>query len=356
MATAPEASVSPWKRELVEELKRKFDKYPAVGVLDISGIPAKQFQQIREILRGKAEIKVSRKVLLQLALRKASEEHPGLEDLAERLEGSSALIFTELNPFKLWKLLKENRTSAPAKPGMEAPRDIVIPEGETNFSPGPIVGELQQAGVKARIQAGKVVVLEDSTIAEEGEPIQEEQVGVLSRFGIEPREIGFELRAAYEDGTVFSKDMLEVDEEKTFQDVQNAYMNALRLSFGVKFPTIQTITGMVGQAYSEAHNLALNASIFNSETAPKLLGEASSEMLALGSIIASENPGAIGDELSSMLSVRETAEKSKKEKIGEEKPKEEAVEESEEEAEDKKEEKEEIEEEEPEAGLGGLFE
>lgn len=343
MAASQEASIAPWKRDLVEGLKEKFEKYPVVGVLDISGIPAPQFQEIREVLRGEAEIKVSRRVLLRIAIEKASEDEPELEELADYLEGPSALIFTDMNPFKLWKLLEENRTYAPAKTGMESPRDIVIPEGETEFSPGPIISELQQAGVKARIQAGKVVVLEDSKIVEEGESISEEVVGVLSRFDIEPREIGFELMAAYEDGTVFPGDMLIVDEEKTLSDIQAAYMNSLNLSYEIQFPTEQTVRIMLGQASSEAHNLALNASIFTSGTIPHILNKVHSEMINLASVLASENPDAIGEKLSSTISTQKTAVSTKKE---EEKPKEEEVEE---ETIEEKEEEEAV-------GMGGLFE
>lgn len=350
MSATPEASVAPWKRELVNELQKKFEKYPVVGILDIAGIPAKQFQQIRDLLRNKAEIKVSRKVLLRIAIEKASEDQPELEKLADYLEGPSALIFTEMNPFKLWKLLEENRTSAPAKVGMEAPDDIVIPEGKTGFSPGPVVGELQRAGVKARIQAGDVVVLEDSKIVEEGEEVSEDVVGVLSQFGIEPREIGFEMRAAYSGGTVFPGETLRVDEEETEVNIQTAYVNALGLAREIRFPTSQTVPFMIAEANSQAQNLALNASIFTSETVPQILSKAHSQMFNLSSHISSLNPEALGEELKSILTtevVSAEEETLKEEKTEEEKPKEEPEEKIEEEK---------IEEEESTASLGGLFE
>ncbi len=297
-----EASVASWKRELVQELQEKFEKYPVVGILDIQGIPAPQFQQMRDLLRGKAEIKVSRRVLLQIAIEERSEEDPELEELAEHLEGPSALIFTEMNPFKLWKLLEENRTTAPAKPGMESPRDIVIPEGDTEFDPGPVVGELQSAGVKARIQAGKVVVLEDSTIVKEGEEISEEEVQVMSRFGIEPREIGFEVEAAYEDGVVFSGDMLEIDEEETRSDLENASTRAMALSMSVKYPTRQNINSIVAQGHSEALTVATEGSVIIPETVSKFLKKASTEMYNLASAVSSEEDEALDEELSSKLS------------------------------------------------------
>lgn len=345
MATTPEASVAPWKREFVGELKEKLESYPVVGILDISEIPAPQFQKMRDLLRGQSEIQVGRRVLLRIAVEKASEEKPELRELTDYLEGPCGLILTSMNPFKLWKLLDDNRTFAPAKVGMKAPEDIVIPEGETDFSPGPIIGELQRAGVKARIQAGKVVVLEDSKIVEEEEPITEEVAGVLSRFGIEPREIGFEIKAAYSDGTIFPGDTLVVDEEETLSNIQTAYMNSLNLSFEIQFPTEESVRLMFGRAFSQAHNLALNASIFTSATAQEFLSKAFSEMLNLASALNSEDPEAIGDELGARLSDQKSAERTKKEK---KKPKEEAEERKGEEKEEK--------EEESTAGLGGLFE
>ena len=56
------------------------------------------------------------------------------------MEGQSALIFTDMNPFKLFKILEDSKTPAPAKPGAIAPADIVVPRGDTGSAPGPILG------------------------------------------------------------------------------------------------------------------------------------------------------------------------------------------------------------------------
>ncbi len=356
MSAKPEASIAQWKRELVDELEDKFDEYSAIGILDIQGIPAKQFQEIRDILRGKAEIKVSRKVLLRIAVEKVEEEYENLEELKDYLEGPSALIFTDMDPFRLKKLLDENSTTAPAKPGMAAPEDIVIPEGDTDFDPGPIVGELQGAGINARIQGGKVVVLEDSTVVEEGEAISEDVAGVLSRFDIEPREIGFDLKAAYADGTVFSKEVLTVNDEEELERLKAASQRAIKLAFGVDYPNERTVTSMVSEAASKSMNLAVNADVYNSETAPKILAKANQNMLTVSAKIASENSEALSEELKDKVTSPQAQEDVQEGELEEEK--EEAVEEeeTEEEKEDKKEEKQQDENSEGgEAGLGGLF-
>lgn len=343
MANA-QAKVAEWKRELVKELSQKFDKYPTIGILDIEGIPAPQFQEIRSLLRDKAEIKVSRTVLLRIAIEKTTQGENGLIDLTEYLKGPCALIFTDMNPFKLWKVLEENKTNAPAKPGMKSPRDIVIPAGETEFPPGPIIGELQRAGIKARIQAGKIVVLEDSKIVEKGEEISEEVSGVLSKFGIEPREIGFELIAAYEGGTVFPGDMLVVDEEGTIKRIKTAFMNSLSLSLEITYPMKSNMSLLISKANAQSRSLALNASIPTPKLMPELLGKAIIEMNNLAVIISSKDSEALDEELRSRLTSSRPV-KSGREKV---KTKEEPEE---------KGEKEEIEkDEEEEVGLGGLFE
>ena len=357
MSSKPEANVASWKRDLVQDLKEKFEEYSAVGILDISGIPAKQFQQIRDLLRGKAEIKVSRKVLLRIGVEKVCDDYEGLEDLIDHIEGPSALVFTDMDPFKLKKLLDDNSTTAPAKPGMSSPKDIVIPEGDTDFDPGPIVGELQSAGINARIQAGKVVVLEDSTVVEEGEEITSEKAGVLSRFDIEPREIGFDLKAAYADGTVFSEDVLSVDEEEKLDKLKTASQNAMKLSLEVDYPTEENIAFIVNDAVSDSRSLAWDSKVFNSEMMPKIIGEAKSHMMSLASVLSSEGPEALDDELDEKLSEGVVSEKEEQEEPETEGEETEEQSEKDEGTEDKKDEKQEKENNEGgEADLGGLFE
>ncbi len=50
-------------------------------------------------------------------------------------------------------MLEKTKTKMAARPGETAPEDIVVSKGPTGFRPGPIVGELQQAGIPAAIEA-----------------------------------------------------------------------------------------------------------------------------------------------------------------------------------------------------------
>lgn len=316
--------VAPWKQEVVGELVEKLERYPVVGVLDIADLPAAQFQQMRRKLRKQAEIIVSRNTLLKLSLEQAVERKDSkLEELIDHLSGPNALIFAHVNPFKLNRILRESKINAPAKPGSRSPRDIVIPAGETDFAPGPVVGDLQRVGIKARIQAGRVVILEDCPILKEGDVISKEVADALAKFGIHPLELGLKLRAAYEAGIVYSGEILEIDEKLVIGQFQEASVSALNLAVNVNYPTSMTISLMIVKASAAAQNLALNAYLPISQVMPALLALARAEMLGLATAVGTKDQRALDEELKTMLGISPPAE-AKPEEKPEEEPKPEA--------------------------------
>ncbi len=268
--------VADWKSTAVNRIAKNASKYKVIGVTPISGTPSKQFQQIRKKLGKDIEIIVTRNTLVKRALKKA-----GLENFAEHVKGPSALIFTNLNPFKLQGILNENKTHAPPKPGSKAPMEIIIPAGDTPFAPGPIIGELQGVGIKAKIEKGKIVVTEDSLVAKEGTVITQQLANVLGRMGITPVEIGFSLSAAYEDGVIYPGELLDIDKKKTIADIQTAYTNSFNLAFNAGMANKATIKLMIQKTYNETRALALKAKIMTKESVSQILLEANAQMLAL---------------------------------------------------------------------------
>ncbi|MEM3421369.1 MAG: 50S ribosomal protein L10 [Candidatus Hadarchaeum sp.] len=291
-----------WKQEVVAELKKLIERYPVIGVLDIADLPASQFQQMRQRLKGQAEIVVAKNTLVSLAVREMSKtKDPKLSELTSFLRGQTGVIFTEMNPFKLSKLLRDSKISAPAKPGAKAMKDVVIPAGETDFSPGPVVGELQRVGIKARIQAGKVVILEDCHLLKAGDTISKEIADVLPKFGIMPLELGLKLRAAYEKGMIFAGEALEIDEKKTLEQLKLGSLNAFNLALNINYPTALTIGLMIVKANIAAQNLAINACLPVTEVLPLLLAKANAEMRGLAAAIGSRNSQALDEELRNAL-------------------------------------------------------
>ena len=295
------AHVAEWKKEEVSELKGLIDSYDVVGIVDLLNIPAIQLQEMRKSLNGKAVIRMSKKNLIDLALEDCNADKTNIVGLSDYMDGQVAVIATEMNPFKLYKILEDSKTAAPAKPGSIATDDIIIPEGDTGFEPGPFLGELQQVGIPARIDKGKIVVSKETVLVEAGEEVSKEVASTLSRMDINPMEVGIDLKAVYEDEAIYTSDVLAIDEEETLADIQSAFTRAFNLSVNAAIPTEETISTIISLAYNRAINVAMEGGVMTSETSEPLIGLAQAKMLSLASLVA-DVEGALDEELAEKVS------------------------------------------------------
>ncbi len=337
------AHVAEWKKKEVEELAKILKSYPVIALVDVANVPAYPLSKMREKLRGKALLRVSRNTLIELAIRKAAQElgKPELEKLIEYIQGGAGILATEMNPFKLYKLLEESKTPAPAKPGVPVPRDVIIPAGPTSIAPGPLVGEMQALGIPARIEKGKVSIQKDYQVLKAGEVITPQLARILNALGVEPLEVGLNLLAAYEDGLVYTPEVLAIDEGTYLEMLQKAYMQAFNLSVNIAYPTSQTIEAIIQKAYLGAKNVAVEAGYITKDTVEDIFGRAFRVVL----LIAQNLPEELLDE-----KTKELLNQQAQIAVAAQPPQEEKVEEAEEE-----EEEEEASEEEALAGLGALF-
>ncbi|RQG91409.1 50S ribosomal protein L10 [Natrarchaeobius halalkaliphilus] len=282
-----------WKKEEVEELQNLIDDYESVGVVGITGIPSKQLQDMRRGLHGTAVVRVSRNTLQVHAL-----EDAGLDDLVTHVEGQVGLVATDDNPFTLYKELEASKTPAPINEGEVAPNDIVIPEGDTGVDPGPFVGDLQGIGANARIEDGSIQVMEDSTVLEAGGEVSVDLANVLNELGIEPKEVGLDLRAVIADGVLFDPDDLDIDVEAYESDVSTAVARARNLSVNASYPTATTASTLIAKATGEAKSLGLHAAIEDEELMPDLVSKADAQLRALAAQIDDEE--ALPEELQNL--------------------------------------------------------
>ncbi|MBU4536194.1 MAG: 50S ribosomal protein L10 [Euryarchaeota archaeon] len=334
------AHVAEWKKEEVKDLTELINGYEVVGIANLSDIPARQLQKMRQSLWDKATIRMSKKTLISLALEDSNNKKDNINILSNHMDGQPALIFTDMNPFKLFKILEDSKTAAPAKAGAVPSEDIVVPKGDTGFPPGPILGELQQIGIPAKIDKGKIVVQKDQVVVKAGEEVSAKVAGILTRLDIQPMEVGIDLKAAYENETVYTADLLTIDEEQTLSDIQRAFAQAFNLSVNAVIYTKESMPAIIQNAATKSLNLAFNASVLTSKTTEMLLSKAYSQMLAVAAEASGKDSDAVDEELLEKLASSATPAPAAEEKK-EEKPDED--------------EEEEEQEEDAAAGLGALF-
>jgi len=285
-------TIPQWKQEEVADIVEMIESYDSVGIVDITGIPSRQLQDMRRDLYGTAELRVSRNTLVERALEEVGE---GLEQLTDYVSGQVGLIGTSENPFGLFQQLEASKTPAPINAGEVATDDIVIPEGDTGVDPGPFVGDLQSVGANARIQDGSIKVMEDSTVLEAGEAVSADLSNVLSELGIEPKEVGLDLRAVYAEGVRFEPDELELDVEEYRADIEAAAARGRNLAVNASYPTEQTAPTLLQTARGDAKSLGLRAAIESPDLADDLVSKADAQVRALAAQV--DDPEALPEDL-----------------------------------------------------------
>ncbi|MBD3318788.1 50S ribosomal protein L10 [Candidatus Woesearchaeota archaeon] len=271
----PKPHINPEKVEQLNKALTLINNNPIIGVVNMQNLPARQLQIMKEQLRDKVTLFMTKRRLLRIAFQKSDKK--GLDALEDYLQGMPALLVTKDNPFTLYKAIKKNKSPAPAKAGQVATKDIIVKAGPTPFAPGPIIGELGSIGLKAGIDGGKVAIKEDKVVCKEGEVISEELASILTRLDINPMEIGLDLLGVYENGTLYPKKLLDIDEEEFLDDLKRAGANALALAMETGIPTTETTQALLVKAARESMALASSQDILTKDTVGTMLAKAQSQ-------------------------------------------------------------------------------
>ncbi|AKB18947.1 MULTISPECIES: 50S ribosomal protein L10 [unclassified Methanosarcina] len=296
--------VPQWKKDEIKNIKELIQSHKVFGMVGIEGILATKIQKIRRDLKDVAVLKVSRNTLTERALNQLGETIP---EMSKYLDKQTALVFTNESPFKLYKLLEQTKTPSPIKAGAITPTDITVQKGPTSFPPGPILGEFQSAGIPASIEAGKVAIKETKVVCKAGEAVPQKLATMLAKLEIYPLIVGLDMRAAYDEGTIYEPELLAIDEGKYFSDIISAVQNAFNLSVNTAYPTSTTIGTLLAKAHAEAKNLGVNAVILEPGVMDALLAKAHVQMTSVASKAADKDTNAVDEDLRGVLGAAASA-------------------------------------------------
>lgn len=252
----PTAHVSKKKKREVSYLKELLQGHNVILIADLTSLPSAQLQSIKTKLKKDLKIRVTKKRLLKIAIEELKQE----KDLTSLIpyidKAMPALLVTDKDPFSIYTAIKKSKSFVAAKPGQIAPSELAVEPGPTNFPPGPIIGELGQAGIIAAVEAGKVVVKRRSILAKAGEPISTKAAGMLAKLGVQPIEIGLNVVVALESGVVYDKSVLDVDPETYVKNLLQAHYEAVSLAIGVSYITKDSVKILLSKAHRELLSLS----------------------------------------------------------------------------------------------------
>jgi large subunit ribosomal protein L10 len=240
------------KTQQLAELTGLIEQSNVIGIVKISSIGTRQLQGIKRSLSGQASVKVVKNTLVKKAAEKVGVKKRGIDQLTPLLNGQNAFIFTNMSPYRLAMIFSKSKVKAPAKAGSMALNDVIVPAGNTGFTPGPIISQLGEVKLPTRVEGGSIWITRDTVVAAKGEKISQTLAIILSRLGIEPFEVQLRLAAAYDNGEILPASVLDLDEEKMINEIREAYKSAINLSVYAGIVSSDTITMLLAKGEGEA--------------------------------------------------------------------------------------------------------
>ena len=247
-------TVSESKIKIVEEISEKIKSTRTTLIASCKNLPGEQFHEIKKSLRGKAEIKVAKKNIINRSIDNIEKGY--IKNLKKELKADIVVFFSDLDPFELSALLSENQSPAKARLGDIAPDDIEIEPGPTELIPGPAISELSSVGLKVKVKEGKLEITRGAVVAKKGEKITAEVANVLGKLNMKPMKVGFIPIAAYDskDDKVYIG--IKIDKEETLETLKDFIKKALGFAINIDYATKETISYFIAKASTEEKALS----------------------------------------------------------------------------------------------------
>jgi large subunit ribosomal protein L10 len=274
------------KRLMYQQLQQLPKEYSVIALSKMAKVRATQLMTIRKKFRDEIKIRIVKNEVAKRAFENIKDIR-GIDNLSGQLAGQNALMFTDINPFRLNSILSENKVFMSAKGGDIASKEILIPSGNTGITPGPVLSEFKEANVATKIDQGSIWVNRDTVVAKPGQIISQKLASLLSKLNIKPIEAGISVSFAISDGLVFKESDLSINLAEYKNNLVQSFQEAIALATETGYVTEETINPLIIRAHQHAKALARKSQYFSPENLERsLLPEAQLHAQLLTAILA----------------------------------------------------------------------
>jgi len=267
------------KEKAIQKILDDAKNYRTIAISKLHKVRATQLMELRRKFRKDMEIVVVKNKLASMAFKKTDLDK--VENFLDELKGQSALIFANIDPFRLHILLEKNKVNMPARPGDIATEDIIIPAGNTGIPPGPVLSEFKEARIPTRIDSGSVWVSKDTIAAKKGDLITPKLASLLSRLGIKPVRAGLSVSAAWHNSLIFHEKDTRLDLDEYRRLIQDACLQSKALAVEASYLTKETLPLIISRFEAEARSLAITSGYPSGEVIADILIKYNNEAIVL---------------------------------------------------------------------------
>jgi large subunit ribosomal protein LP0 len=231
---------STWKANYFLKLIELFEEYPKCFIVGVDNVGSKQMQEIRSAMRGHAVILMGKNTMIRKAIRGHLAKNPNLEKVLPHIVQNVGFVFTKEDLSETRDRLLENKRGAPAKAGAIAPCDVKIPAQNTGMGPEK-TSFFQALQIPTKIARGTIEILNEVHLIKTGDKVGASESALLNMLGITPFSYGLVVLQVYDNGTLYSPDVLDMTTDELRKRFMAGVRNVASVSLAIKYPTLASV-------------------------------------------------------------------------------------------------------------------
>lgn len=284
------------KKQLYDKkLCSLLNEYSKVLIVAADNVGSNQLQNIRKGLRGESVILMGKNTLIRRCI-KIHAENTGNKNylnLLPLLVGNVGLIFTKGDLKEVSEEVAKYKVGAPARVGLVAPIDVVVPPGNTGLDPSQ-TSFFQVLNIPTKINKGTVEIITPVELIKKGDKVGSSEAALLAKLGIRPFSYGLVVLSVYDNGSVFSPEVLDLTEDDLVERFAAGVSMVASLSLALSYPTLAAAPHMFINAYKNvlAVAVATEYTFPQAEKVKEYLKDPSKFAVAAAPVVAAETAAA----------------------------------------------------------------
>ncbi|EMR11721.1 hypothetical protein PNEG_00155 [Pneumocystis murina B123] len=246
------------KKRYFSRLYDLFSEYKSIFVVNIDNVGSQQMHKVRQELRGSGVIFCGKNTMIRRAMHDFLYDLPYLETLLPVVHGNIAFVFTNDDLKSSRSKIMKNVVSAPAKAGIIAPSDVIVPAGNTGMEPGK-TSFFQALGIPTKIARGTIEIISDVHLIHAQTKVGASEATFLNMLNILPFTYGITILHVYDQGVLFSPSILDITEEAFIGYLKSAIQNVASISLALNYPTIVSVLHSLVNSYKNLQAVSITS-------------------------------------------------------------------------------------------------
>merc|ERR1712226_1172521 len=206
---------SEWKASYFCKVRKLMGEFDKVFVCDADNVTSKQFQDIRQGMRGRGEVLMGKNTMMKRAIRDMVSEKPELEKLVPLIKKNVGFVLTNGDLKEIRDLVETFTDPAAARSGSIAPVAVTVPPCNTGLGP--------------------------------------EKTSFFQALAIPPKispfTYGLDILSIYDAGSVFDPAILDITEDDIRGRFLSGVQNVAAVSLAIGYPTVASVPHSIANGF-----------------------------------------------------------------------------------------------------------